>query len=77
MNWFQKLFCRNRETGCDHQWKNTYSYLSVKCIFASLSDEIDRSGSLTVGQECKSCGKGRSKLTTYAKNGSIESITFR
>ena len=61
-----------------HQWENIYRYLSQKDIFATpLGQPKDISGTLTIGQECKLCGKTRSEYTIYAKDGSIEKVTYR
>lgn len=63
---------------CNHRWGKTYTYLSQKDIFASpLGQPVDQSGTLTKGQKCKHCREERTEITTYAKDGSIEKVTYR
>ena len=63
MKFLQKLLC-------SHRWEKTYSYASLKDVFASPPGNIDRSGTIYIGQECKACGKSRTEITVFAKDGS-------
>jgi hypothetical protein len=65
MNWLERL-------SHVHRWKKTYTYTSLRDALADPIGVIDRSGTITVGEECKGCGDTRSKITCYAKDGSIE-----
>ena len=78
MNWFQKIFSRPLPQPV-HQckWEKTYAYLSVQDIYASPIGDLDLSGTLTEGQECRVCRKSRSELTIYAKDGSIEKVIIK
>jgi hypothetical protein len=77
MNWFQKIFHRPAQQEHQCKWEKTYTYLSVQDIYASPIGDLDRSGTLTVGQECRICRKSQSKLTVYAKDGGVEKVIIR
>jgi hypothetical protein len=62
MNWLQKLFHI-------HRWIQIYSYASMKDAFGHPRD---RSGTLTIGEECEFCDKSRNKILVYDKSGKVE-----
>lgn len=73
-------FLKNLLQGADyhiHKWEKTYSYTSLRDAFADPIGVIDRSGTITKGEECKACGKTRSTITIYAKDGGIEKVVVR
>jgi hypothetical protein len=60
-----------------HRWKKMYTYTSLRDPFADPIGVIDRSGTITIGEECKGCGDTRSRITHYAKDGSVEKVVIR
>ena len=70
MNWLKIFLQQLPVILCDHNWEKEYSYASLKDVFASPPGNIDRSGTIYVGQKCKVYGKSRTQITVLAKDGS-------
>lgn len=64
MNWLKKLLHT-------HRWIQVYSYASMKDAFADPTVQ-DRSGTLTIGEECEFCQEKRIKILIYGKDGGVE-----